>query len=39
MRYLAYVGTDGAQSIYASYGFGKASAQDLVLKPIPAPQK
>ena len=39
MRYLAYLGTDGAQSIYASYGFGKASAQDLVLKPIPAPQK
>jgi len=39
MRYLAYLGTDGAQSIYASYGFGKASPQDLVLKPIPAPQK
>jgi len=39
MRYLAYLGTDGAQSIYASYGFGKASPQDLVLKPIPVPQK
>jgi ABC-type molybdate transport system substrate-binding protein len=36
MRYMAYLGTDAAQSIYASYGFGKASDKDLILKPIPA---
>lgn len=34
MRYLAYLGTDEAQAIYASYGFVKASAEDLKLKPI-----
>jgi ABC-type molybdate transport system substrate-binding protein len=36
-RYMAYLGTEAAQAIYASYGFVKASAKDLVLKPIPAP--
>ena len=38
-RYLSYLGTDEAQGIYASYGFGKASASDLVIKPIPLPKK
>jgi len=34
-RYLDYLGTDGAQDIYASYGFVKASEKDLKLKQIP----
>ncbi len=34
-RFLAYLATPAAQDIYASFGFGKASAEDLVLKPIP----
>ena len=34
MRYLSYLGTDEAQAIYASYGFVKASTEDLKLKPI-----
>ena len=34
-RYLDYLGTDGAQTIYASYGFVKASQKDLELKKIP----
>jgi ABC-type molybdate transport system substrate-binding protein len=34
-RYLAYLGTKDAQNIYASYGFVKASSEDLKLKPIP----
>ena len=34
MRYLAYLGTSDAQNIYASYGFVKASDEDLKLKPI-----
>lgn len=34
-RYLAYLGTDDAQNIYAKYGFTKASNEDLKLKPIP----
>lgn len=33
-RYLAYLGTSGAQNIYAKYGFVKASAEELKLKPI-----
>ncbi len=37
MRYMAYLSTDEAQSIYASYGFGKASTNDLLMKPIPNP--
>lgn len=35
MRFLAYLGTDGAQSIYKSYGFIPASDAELKLKPIP----
>ncbi len=38
MRFLAYLATPGAQDIYASYGFVKANADDLRLKPIPAPK-
>jgi hypothetical protein len=38
MRYIAYLGTDDAQNIYARYGFIKASASDLTLKPIPLPK-
>ncbi len=38
-RYVAYLGTDAAQDIYASYGFGKASKEELTVKPIPAPKK
>jgi ABC-type molybdate transport system substrate-binding protein len=34
--YLAYLATDAAQNIYAKYGFVKASAAGLKLKPIPA---
>ena len=33
-RYLQYLGTDTAQNIYAKYGFVKASAESLKLKPI-----
>jgi ABC-type molybdate transport system substrate-binding protein len=33
--YLAYLATDKAQDIYASYGFVKASAAALEMKPIP----
>ena len=32
-RYLDYLKTDDAQNIYASYGFGKAFAEDLEQKP------
>jgi ABC-type molybdate transport system substrate-binding protein len=39
LRYMSYLGTDDAQSIYASYGFGKASTEDLVIRPIPLPPK
>ena len=31
-RYLAYLGTDGAQSIYEKYGFIRASAEELQIK-------
>jgi ABC-type molybdate transport system substrate-binding protein len=34
MRYLGYLGTSDAQSIYAKYGFLKASDSDLKLKPL-----
>ena len=34
-RFLAFLGTDQAQDIYASYGFVKAKPKELVLKPIP----
>ncbi len=33
-RYLAYLSTEAAQSIYASYGFVKASAEELTIKPL-----
>jgi len=33
-RYLAYLASDDAQQIYASYGFGRASADELKIKPI-----
>lgn len=39
MRYMAYLATPDAQSIYASYGFIKATDKDLVMKPIPAESK
>jgi len=31
-RYLAYLGTDDAQSIYAKYGFLRATAEELKIK-------
>jgi len=34
MRYLQYLATDDAQNIYASYGFGKASDEELQVKDI-----
>jgi ABC-type molybdate transport system substrate-binding protein len=33
--YLAYLATDDAQKIYESYGFIRANAEELALKPIP----
>jgi ABC-type molybdate transport system substrate-binding protein len=33
-RYLEYLATDEAQSIYASYGFLTATPEELVLKPL-----
>jgi len=33
--YLDYLSSDAAQNIYAKYGFVKASAKELALKPIP----
>lgn len=33
-RYLDYLATEGAQDIYAKYGFVKANASELALKPI-----
>ena len=33
--YLKYLATDAAQKIYAKYGFVKASAKELELRPIP----
>ena len=38
-RFLAYLATDRAQEIYAKYGFGRASAEELKLKPLPEPSK
>ncbi len=37
--FLAYLGTDQAQGIYAKYGFGKASNEELALKTLPEPSK
>lgn len=34
-RYLSYLATDRAQSIYEKYGFARASEEELRLKPIP----
>lgn len=34
-RYLAYLATDAAQNIYASYGFVKATKEDVRVKKIP----
>jgi len=34
MRYLEYLATDDAQNIYASYGFGKATSDELQVKDI-----
>jgi len=31
-RYMEYLATDGAQGIYASYGFGKATTNELKIK-------
>ncbi len=36
MRYLAYLGTNEAQAIYAGYGFITAEDSESKLKPIPA---
>lgn len=36
--FLAYLATDRAQEIYAKYGFGKASAEELKIKPLPSPK-
>ena len=33
-RYLAYLATDEAQSIYESYGFLRATAEELTVKPL-----
>jgi ABC-type molybdate transport system substrate-binding protein len=33
-RYLAYLATDEAQAIYESYGFVRATADELMLKPL-----
>ena len=33
-RYLAYLATDDAQAIYEKYGFVRASADELTLKPL-----
>lgn len=34
-RFINYLATDGAQDIYASYGFVRAMKDELVLRPIP----
>jgi ABC-type molybdate transport system substrate-binding protein len=37
-RFMEYLATDDAQNIYAKYGFGKASKEELTPKPIPDPK-
>jgi len=37
--YIKYLQSDAAQNIYAKYGFVKASAKDLKLRPIPSAKK
>ncbi len=34
-KYLDYLATDAAQNIYAKYGFVKATAAEVALKPLP----
>jgi len=34
-RYIAYLGSGAAQSIYAKYGFGRANSGELTPRPIP----
>lgn len=38
-RYLKYLASDDAQNIYASYGFGKATASELTPRVIPGSKK
>jgi ABC-type molybdate transport system substrate-binding protein len=38
-KFMEYLSSAEAQNIYASYGFGKASAEDLKIKPIPKAKK
>jgi ABC-type Fe3+ transport system substrate-binding protein len=33
-RYIEYLATDEAQGIYESYGFVRASGEELALKPL-----
>ena len=35
MHYVGYLRTDAAQGIYAKYGFVKATAEELMYKPLP----
>ena len=35
MRFLSYLGTSDAQNIYSKFGFVKATASELKIKPIP----
>jgi ABC-type molybdate transport system substrate-binding protein len=34
--FLAYLATDSAPNIYTKYGFGKASAEELTIEPLPS---
>ena len=34
-KYIRYLASDAAQTIYAKYGFVKATAKELLLKPLP----
>lgn len=36
--FLAYLATDRAQDIYAKYGFGKASTEELKIELLPSTQ-
>ncbi len=38
-RFLAFLGTDEAQNIYAKHGFIKATQRELKLKPLPSKHK
>ncbi len=39
VRFLAFLGTDEAQNIYAKHGFIKATQRELKLKPLPSKHK